>query len=74
MTEENKDKKVKFELVKSTSSPTILMKVPQEGDMNYLFLSPSQARHLLNELHLSLKEGNGADILVVPFPKEINDD
>lgn len=51
-----------------------LFAVPAEGDMNYLFLSPYQAHHLLKELEQSLKNGNDADILVVPFPKDANND
>lgn len=68
------DKEEKFKLINSNSSPSrMLMRVPYEGDMNYLYLSPYQATYLLNQLHESLKNATDADILVVPFPKEDND-
>lgn len=74
MTEQNKE--VEFKLI-NNSPPRILLKVPAEGDMNYLFLSQSQARYLSEELNKSLKIlkiGYADHILVVSFPKETNND
>jgi len=85
MTDENKDMvcihpkeeklTLSMTLINSNSSPSrMLMHVPYEGDMNYLYLSPLQARYLLDELEQSLKNANDADILVLPFPKEPKND
>lgn len=71
MTEENKEEE--FKLVNNSPS-RILFKAPAEGDMNYLFLSQSQARHLLAELNQSLKRGYTPDILVFTFPKETDNE
>lgn len=52
----------------------VKLKLFEVPAMNYLYLSLSQARYLLKELNQSLKEANGADILVVPFPNEAKND
>jgi len=50
--------------------------VPPEGDMNYICLTPYQAKYLMDELTRTMKfmnELNDFDTIVLPFPKNETD-